>query len=114
MPKNINHDDNCVFKNSNSEACIQILEILNKIDRIVEVSEETRENVSKIKEAVYNPDEGIYVRLRLIELWKNNTSKVVWLIILTVITLSIKTIYSSIISENFTSNSSYSSSKRIP
>ena len=47
------------------------LEIQSKLDRIcngMEVlgdkQEEMSEDIAKIKEAVYNPDQGIYARLR--------------------------------------------------
>jgi len=39
------------------------------------------EDISKIKEAVYNPDEGLYARLRALEQWKAGQSKVQWIII---------------------------------
>ena len=39
------------------------------------------EDISKIKEAVYNPDEGLYARLRALEQWKAGQAKVQWIII---------------------------------
>ena len=38
-------------------------------------------DISKIKEAVYNPDQGIYARLRALESWKETSSKVTWIMI---------------------------------
>ena len=37
-------------------------------------------DVSKIKEAVYHPDEGLYARLRELEQWKKSSSKVIWML----------------------------------
>ena len=34
------------------------------IEAVKEKQEEMSEDVSKIKEAVYNPDEGLYARIR--------------------------------------------------
>jgi len=36
-------------------------------------------DISKIKEAVYNPDEGIYARIRALETWKSNSVKATWI-----------------------------------
>lgn len=37
------------------------------------------DDVSKIKEAMYNPDVGLYARLRIMEETKKNTSKAMWI-----------------------------------
>ena len=39
------------------------------------------DDVAKIKEAVYNPDIGLYARLRVVEDQKKSTSKLLWIII---------------------------------
>ena len=33
----------------------------------------------KDKEAVYNPDEGLHARIRALETWKENSSRVIWM-----------------------------------
>ncbi len=38
-------------------------------------------DVSKIKEAVYNPDKGLYARLRVVEEEKKRSDKITWLIL---------------------------------
>ena len=38
-------------------------------------------DISKIKEAVYNPDEGLYARLRAVEDSRRTSSKFVWLLL---------------------------------
>ena len=56
------------------------------------------EDVKKIKEAVYNPDSGLYARLRELEQWKESQAKVQWTIITTVIGLVAATLYKMITS----------------
>ncbi len=61
------------------------LEIQSKLDRICSGMDvmsnkqvEMSEDVAKIKEAVYNPDQGLYARLRELETWKSTSSKMIW------------------------------------
>mgnify|MGYP002641315564 FL=1 len=75
-----------------------IMELKGQIERMSERQEEMVEDVKKIKEAVYNPDEGLYARLRAIEQWKQNQSKVQWAITTTVIGLVIATVYKMVLS----------------
>ena len=63
-----------------------------------EKQEEMAEDVAKIKEAVYNPDSGLYARLRELEQWKESQAKVQWTIITTVIGLVAATLYKMITS----------------
>tara|TARA_B100002052_G_C15318876_1_gene348838 strand:- start:15 stop:332 length:318 start_codon:yes stop_codon:yes gene_type:complete len=44
-----------------------LLDLSNKIERLITSHNELAENISKLKEAVYNPDEGIYARIRELE-----------------------------------------------
>ena len=46
---------------------------------IKEKNEEMAGDITKIKEAIYNPDQGIYSRLKELEAWKANMSKVLWI-----------------------------------
>lgn len=69
-----------------------------QIERMAERQEEMVEDVKKIKEAVYNPDEGLYARLRALEQWKENQSKVQWAVITTVIGLVAATVYKMLLS----------------
>ena len=75
-----------------------IMELKGQIERMSERQEEMVEDVKKIKEAVYNPDSGLYARLRALEQWKENQSKVQWAVITTVIGLVAATAYKMIIS----------------
>lgn len=70
------------------------LEIQSKLDRIcngMEVmsdkQEEMSEDIAKIKEAVYNPDQGLYARLRELESYKQTSSRMIWTLFTTVIGL---------------------------
>ena len=75
-----------------------IMELKGQIERMSERQEEMVEDVKKIKEAVYNPDEGLYARLRELEQWKEEQAKVQWTIITTLIGLVAATLYKMIIS----------------
>ena len=72
-----------------------IVEFTRKLDKLCMTMETVRErqdemieNVSKIKEAVYNPDEGLYARIRALESWKDTSSKVTWTLFTAVIGLA--------------------------
>jgi len=75
-----------------------IMDLKGQIERMSERQEEMVEDVKKIKEAVYNPDEGLYARLRALEQWKASQAKVQWAVITTVIGLVAATVYKMIIS----------------
>ena len=64
--------------------------LLSGIDSLGANQERMCEDISKIKEAVYNPDSGLYARLRSLEEWKANTSRVQWLIGSSVLMLIVK------------------------
>lgn len=66
---------------------IMIAEISAKMEILLGKQDELAENISKIKEAVYNPDEGLYARLNkldsrleVLETWKNTNTKALWII----------------------------------
>ena len=72
-----------------------ILELTRKLDKLclaVEAvkdrQDEMMENVGKIKEAVYNPDEGLYARIRALESSKDSSSRVIWTLFTAVIGLA--------------------------
>ena len=72
----------------------QLLDVQSKLDKLcngidcVQVKqEEMSEDVAKIKEAVYKPDNGLYARLRELETWKSTSSKMIWTLFTSVIGL---------------------------
>ena len=74
----------------------EIVELNGKLERMMDGIEivkerqmEMADDVAKIKEAVYNPDEGIYARIRELETFKAQSSKLIWLIVTTLIGLGI-------------------------
>ena len=74
-----------------------IMDLKGQIERISERQDEMLDDVKKIKEAVYNPDSGLYARLRALEQWKESQSKVQWTMMTTIIALVIATVYKAII-----------------
>jgi len=75
-----------------------IIELKGQIERMAERQEEMVEDVKKIKEAVYNPDQGLYARLRSLELWQQSQSKIQWAVIMTLVGLVTTTLYKLIMS----------------
>ena len=57
------------------------------IERVGEKQEDMAEDIAKIKEAVYNPDEGLYARIRQLESWKSTSSRMIWTLFTTVVGL---------------------------
>ncbi len=70
-----------------------ILEIKNDIERIAEKQDEMVRDMRDVKTAIYNPDSGLYARLRAIEQWKEAQAKIQWGVIMTVFGLLTTTIY---------------------
>ena len=73
-----------------------IIEMKNNLERMAEKQEEMHDDVKKINEAIYNPDQGIYARLRAIETCKDSMSKVIWPIGTGFIALVLNTLYQNI------------------
>ena len=61
--------------------------VCNGIDVMSDKQEQMSEDIAKIKEAVYNPDEGLYARLKALESWKNTSSKMIWTLFTTMVGL---------------------------
>jgi hypothetical protein len=67
------------------------------LERMAEKQEEMVDDVKHIKQAVYDPEQGLYARLKALEQWKETTSKLMWIIITTVVGLLTTTLYSGIL-----------------
>jgi|TARA_R110000824_G_scaffold216308_1_gene402960 hypothetical protein len=65
----------------------------DNIDAVKEKQEEISEHIGKIKEAVYNPDSGLYARLRSLEQWKDATARTNWFIATTLAVLVLQTVW---------------------
>ena len=75
-----------VEKKATKEVCLAMLDekldMLDlKIDELKDKQEDMAEDISKVKDAVYHPDEGLYARLRELEGWKKTSSKLLWMLI---------------------------------
>ena len=76
-------------------------QMIQSIDTVKDKQEEMADDIAKIKEAVYNPDSGLFARLkeldiRIIQLetWKATNSRVMWLVGGSVVGLLVKTAWS--------------------
>ena len=74
-----------------------LFELKITIEHMSERQDQMIDDVKKIKEAVYNPDSGIYARLRALEQWKASQAKIQWALITTIIGLVTATVYKFII-----------------
>ena len=77
---------------------VMMVELSSKIQILLDKQDELAENINKIKEAVYNPDSGLYARLKeldtriqQIELWKSMNTRIMWLVGGSVVGLLVKT-----------------------
>jgi hypothetical protein len=66
---------------------IMMTEVAAKMQVLLDKQDELADNISKIKEAVYNPDQGLYARLtrldsriETLEDWKASNTKVLWIL----------------------------------
>ena len=67
-----------------SDIEIKLDRLCNGMDVVKEKQEEMAEDIAKIKEAVYNPDQGLYAAL---EAWQATSSKMIWTLFTTVVGL---------------------------
>jgi len=66
---------------------VMMVELSSKVQILLDKQDELAENINKIKEAVYNPDSGLYARLReldmriqTIESWKATNIRIMWIV----------------------------------
>jgi len=58
------------------------LDVLDmKIDDLRDKQELMAIDISKVREAVYHPDEGLYARIKELEGWKNTSAKLLWMLV---------------------------------
>jgi len=88
------------MQDGEKQLTMAIVELSNKIETLLSKHVELAENVTKIKEAVYNPDSGLYARLReldtridILEDWKNNNTKILWIVATSIIGLTAATVW---------------------
>ena len=73
-----------------------IVRLTMTIERMADKQDEMIDDVKKIKEAIYNPDQGLYARLRDLEQWQASVSRVLWTGGLAVLGLVLNTVYTGI------------------
>jgi len=80
---------------------IQLTEITGQLKRIEDGitdlksrNAEMANDITKIKDAIYGPDDGIYARLKAIEAWKGTATKIMWLLFTTLTTGTVAALFS--------------------
>jgi arginine decarboxylase-like protein len=80
---------------------VMMVELSGKIQILLDKQDELADNINKIKEAVYNPDLGLYARLKdldariqNIENWKATNARILWIVGGTVSALLVQTAWS--------------------
>tara|TARA_R110002110_G_scaffold412148_1_gene637804 strand:- start:597 stop:890 length:294 start_codon:yes stop_codon:yes gene_type:complete len=84
--------------NETQNLAVIITELNAKIEVLIERQGEVADNVAKIKEAIYNPDQGLYARLRELEAWKQTHSRLQWLIITSLVVLTTSAFWNMLVS----------------
>ena len=70
-----------------------VLRMEHSLGRLEDKQNETLEDVKKIKDAIYNPEDGLYARVKDLEQWQESVSKVLWSGALSLLALITKTFY---------------------
>tara|TARA_R100001510_G_C7505212_1_gene107193 strand:- start:25 stop:288 length:264 start_codon:yes stop_codon:yes gene_type:complete len=70
-----------------------IVRLTMTIERMSDKQDEMLDDVKKIKEAIYNPDQGLYARVRDLEQWQSSVSRFIWTVGLAVAGLVVNSIY---------------------
>jgi predicted nucleic acid-binding Zn-ribbon protein len=73
-----------------------IVDLAHQIQRMDDKQDQMIEDVKKIKEAIYNPEQGLYARVRDLEQWQQGASKFIWTVGIAVTGLIIQAIYTNI------------------
>ena len=71
--------------------------LMHGINSVKDKQDDMADDIVKIKEAVYNPDEGLYARLRELEAWKKSSAKLIWIIITAMVGLSTASFWNMIV-----------------
>ncbi len=70
-----------------------IVNLTHQIERMAEKQETMYQDVRQIKEAIYNPEQGLYARVRDLEQWQQGLTKTIWLFGTSMAALVTKTLY---------------------
>jgi hypothetical protein len=82
---------------------VMMIELSGKVQILLDKQDELADNINKIKEAVYNPDSGLYARLKdldariqNIESWKATNARILWIVGGSVVALLLQTAWSAL------------------
>lgn len=81
-------DDKYELKEAFIRLDAQLDRMMDGIGVVKDEIEAMAEDISKIKEAVYNPDEGIYARIRSLEAWKSTSTRITWIMFTSIVGLA--------------------------
>jgi len=77
-----------------------LIEINSDLKSMVQKQEDLHNDIKDVKSAIYNPDSGLYTRIRDcderikdLESWQSNVTKILWTITTAVTGLVVATIY---------------------
>tara|TARA_B100001123_G_scaffold45768_1_gene46731 strand:+ start:178 stop:423 length:246 start_codon:yes stop_codon:yes gene_type:complete len=73
-----------------------LVDLAHQIQRMADKQDEMIEDVKKIKEAIYNPEQGLYARVRDLEQWQQGMSKFIWSFGLAIAGLIAQALYSNL------------------
>lgn len=73
-----------------------VVELTHQIQRMSDKQDTMIADVRQIKEAIYNPERGLYARVRDLEQWQEGMAKFIWTVGLAVTGLIIQAIYSNL------------------
>jgi len=73
-----------------------VVELTHQIQRMSDKQDTMIQDVRQIKEAIYNPEQGLYARVRDLEQWQSGVAKFIWTVGFAVTGLIIQAIYSNL------------------
>ena len=80
---------------------VMMVELSSKVQILLDKQDELAENINKIKEAGYNPDSGLYARLKELDIriqhiegWKLTNTRLMWIVGGSVLGLLVQTAWS--------------------
>ena len=73
-----------------------LVDLAHQIQRMADKQDVMIDDVRKIKEAIYNPEQGLYARVRDLEQWQQSMAKFIWTVGFAVIGLVVQAVYSNL------------------
>jgi len=70
-----------------------LVDLAHQIQRMADKQDVMIDDVRKIKEAIYNPEQGLYARVRDLEQWQQSMAKFIWTVGVAVVGLIVQAIY---------------------